>query len=306
MKQKYLVSILIAALFLCCCAAPAGAALLVVTVKGQVGTVMPTSNSLTINDPQQLLGCNYPVNGGAECSWTPMTTSRSITTSLSGTIPDPAALTVFKPGDTAVGTSLGAPGEPWVALAKLYGSGSNEEYVTSIVGDIDSIPTPLIGNYSLDATTAPDCKSCTGTKCTAASSVMILKSSGTVVSQMTLAPGQSLRYNGRDDNSSVAVTFVKGEALQSLCPQAQTGLIGGTQPVSDYIVTVIPPFSSVQVNIRTATSTPPTQEMPSAVPPTGTMATTVPVTTTQKSGMFPAAVIGALGIAGLLLVWSRK
>ena len=311
MKQMCLISILAAALLLCCCAAPAGAVLLAVTVKGPVSTIVQTSNSMTINDPQELQGCNVSANGGTECSWIPLSTSRGITTSLTGTIPDQAALSVFKSGDLAVATSLGNPGESWVALAKLYGSRSNEEYVTDIVGDINSIPTPLIGDYSLTATTVPDCQSCSGTTCTATSSVVVLQSSGTIVSQKTLAPGESFMYNGRNDNSSVSVTFVKGEALQSFCQNAQSGLIGGTQPISDYIVNVVPPIGTVQVNIRTATSTAPVGTMSSAAPATGTTATTtvlstVVPTTTPKSGMFPVVVIGAFCGAGLLLERSRK
>lgn len=306
MKQTCLISILAVALLLCCCAAPVGAALLVVTVKGPVSTIMPTSNTITINDPQEFQGCNFSANGGTECSWIPLTTSRSITTALTGTIPDQAALSVFKSGDLAVASSLGGPGETWVALAKLYGSRSNEEYVTDIVGDINSIPTPLIGDYSLTATTVPNCQSCSGTKCTATSSVVTLKSSGTIVSQKTLAPGESFMYTGRNDNSSVSVTFVNGEALQSLCPNAQSGLIGGTQPISDYIVNVVPPIGSVQVNIRTATSTAPVGTTLTAAPATSAPVTTTVPTTTQKSGMFPVVVIGAICIAGLLLVRSRK
>jgi len=313
MKQTCLISLLAVALLLCCCAAPAGAALLAVTVKGPVSTIMQTSDTITISDPQELQGCNLSANGETKCSWIPFTTSRSTVTSLTGTIPDQAALSVFKSGDLVVATSLGNPGESWVALAKLYGSRSNEEYVTDIVGDINSIPVPLIGDYSLTATTVPNCQSCIGTTCNATSSVVVLKSSGTIVSQKTLAPGESFVYNGRDDNSSVSVTFVKGTALQSLCPNAQSGLIGGTQPVSDYIVNIVPPIGSVQVNIRTATSTAPvTTRSTAALTTAGTPATTVPLTattvpaTTQKSGMFPVVVIGAICITGLLLVRSRK
>jgi len=314
MKQMCLISLLAVALLLCCCAVPAGAVLLSVTVKGPVSTIMQTSDTLTINDPQELQGCNATANGGTTCSWIPMTTSRSTITSLTGTIPDQAAFSVFKSGDQVVATSLGSPGESWVALAKLYGSRSNEEYVTDIVGDINSIPTPLIGDYSLIATTVPNCQSCIGTTCTATSSVVVLKSGGTIVSQKTLAPGESFTYNGRNDNSSVSVTFVKGEALQSLCPNAQTGLVGGTQPVSDYMVNIVPPLGSVQVNIRTATSTAPVTTLSTAAPATTgtTVTTTIPATattlpaTTQKSGMFPVVVIGAFCGAGLLFERSRK
>lgn len=307
MKNTRLISLIAVTLFLCCIAVPVSAVLLQVTVKGPVGTVMPSTNTITINDPQQY-GCVYPASGNPVCTWTPMADSRSTTTSLSGTVPDKAALTVFKPGDLAVATSIGGAGETWISLAKLYGSRANEEYVTDIVGDINSIPTPLIGNYALDATTAPDCSSCTGTTCIANSSVVIVKSDGKAVSEKTLKPGESFIFNARNDGSSVSVTFVKGEALSESCPQVQKGMVGGKQPVSDYLVTIVPPIGSLQTNIRTATTTRPDEARPTAALTTGTTAasvTTVP-STTQKSGMFPVVVIGAVFVAGLILVRSRE
>jgi len=83
--------------------------------------------------------------------------------SLTGTVPDVSAFSFFKTGDTVVATSIGGAGETWITLAKLFGSRPNEEFVTDIAGDIRTIPTPLIGNYALDATTVPDCTACSGT-----------------------------------------------------------------------------------------------------------------------------------------------
>ena len=308
MKKTSLISLIAVTLFLCCIAVPVSAVVLEVTVKGPVGTVMPTTNTLTINDPQKY-GCSYPASGNPVCTWAPLTDARSTPSSLSGTIPDPAALTVFKPGDLAVATSIGGAGETWIALAKLYGSRANEEYVTDIVGNIDSIPTPLIGDYSIDAVTVPDCTNCTGTTCTATSSDVKILSSGNMVMEKTLVPGETLMYNGRNDASSVTVTFVKGQALSASCPQVQQGMVGGIQPVSDYLVTVVPPISSVQTNIRTATTTRPEEAMPAAAITTGATAasgTMVPATTTQKSDIFPIVVIGAVFVASLILVRRRE
>lgn len=310
MKRSNLVFLVAAALLLCCIAAPAGAVLLEVTVKGPVASVMPAKDSITISDPQKY-GCSYPAIGAPVCSWAPMTDERSVTTSLSGTVPDKEALSVFKTGDLVVATSIGGAGETWISLAKLYGSRANEEYVTNIVGDIGSIPTPLIGDYAIDATTIPDCASCTGTTCVAGSSKVIIKSEGKAVAEKTLKPGESFMFNARNDGSSVTVKFVKGEALSATCPQVQAGMVGGKQPVSDYFVTIVPPISSLQTNIRTATTTRPEEARPTAAVTTGTTVAAVPSETTvpqttQKSGMFPVAVIGALGVAGLLFVMRKE
>ena len=156
---------------------------------------------------------------------------------LTGTVPDAAAYSVFTNGDTVVATSIGGAGETWITLAKLFGSRPNEEFVTEIVGDMETIPTPLIGNYALDATTVPDCSVCTGTTCTAISADVKVKSEGKEVFAKTLKPGESLNYNGRNDGSSVAVTFVKGQALSSTCPD-KAGMTG-PQAISVYVLSLI-------------------------------------------------------------------
>ncbi|MCX6688885.1 MAG: hypothetical protein NTZ39_04220, partial [Methanoregula sp.] len=184
MKQTALIA-LIAVLFLCCICVPVGAVMLEVTVKGPVATISPTANTLTVGNPLQY-GCNYPATGSPVCSYTPMNNS-----ALTGTVPDAAAFTIFKAGDTAVATSIGGAGETWIALAKLFCSQSNQEFVTDIVGDIGTVPTPLIGNYALDATTVPNCSACTGTTCIASSADVIVKSEGKAVFEKALQPGES-------------------------------------------------------------------------------------------------------------------
>lgn len=295
MKQTCLV-VIVAALFLCCMCAPAGAVMQEVTVKGPVATVNQPKNTLTIENPLQY-GCSYPATGAPGCSYTPMNTSV-----LTGTVPDASAFSVFKSGDTVVATSIGGTGETWITLAKLFGSRPNEEFVTDIVGNIGTIPTPLIGNYTLDATTVPNCTACTGTTCTATSSNVTVMSEGKEVFGMALRPGESLTYNGRNDGSGVAVTFVKGEALSTTCPGK--GGMTGPQAISVYIVRIVPPISAAQTNIRTATTTRPDEALTTPLPPIASTTTAVPVTT--KAGMLPLAVIGAIGLAGLTLVMKRR
>ena len=94
------------------------------------------------------------------------------------------------------------------------------------------------------------------------------------------------------------VTFVKGQALSTTCP-GNTGMTGA-QAISVYVVKVVPPISSAQTNIRTATTTRPDE----ALTPLPPIAST-PIPTT-KSGMLPLAAIGAIGLAAFVLVKIRK
>ena len=297
MSRLSLPILVIAALLVCFVAIPVGAVIQEVTVKGAVSTVNQPKNTLTINFPAQY-GCNYLPSGAPECTWTPLNMS-----SVTGTVPDAAAFSVFKSGDLTVATSLGGTGDTWITLAKLYGERSNEEFVTDIIGDPTTIPQPLISNYSINYATAPDCAACSGVTCTAKSSNVTVLSSGGVVAAKTLLPGDTLAFNGRNDGSSISVMFIRGQSLSSACPQAQAGLIGGTQPVSDYIVKVIPPLNYNQINIRTATTTRPDEALP-----TTSLTVLIPTSSPAptKSGSLPFVTAGALCLIGTLFVMKKR
>ena len=287
--KRTLFLILASALILCI-SAPVSAILQEVTVKGALATVSPAKNTLTIEHPLQY-GCTYPSTGSPVCSYIPVNTTESLT----GTVPDIAAFSLFKSGDTIVATSIGGAGTTWITLAKLYGSRPNEEFVTDVIGDPSTIPTPLVGNYSLDLSTNPDCTKCSGTLCTASSSIIIVKSSGNAVMRYNLTPGQAFSYNGRNDGSNITGIFVNGQAGSQECA-GQSGM-AGPQPVSDYIISIVPPLSLNQNNIRTATTTRPDEALTS---PETTAVAPVAATTTAKSGSLPLAVIGAVGIMVLV------
>lgn len=295
MKQTYLV-VIVAVLFLCCMCVPVGAVIQEVTLKGTVATLSQPKNTITIEHSRQY-GCNYPASGAAVCSYTPMSVDV-----LTGTAPDAAAFSVFKTGDPVVAKSIGGAGETWITLAKLFGSRPNEDFVTDIVGDMGMIPTPLIGNYVVEATTVPDCSDCTGTTCTATSANVKVMSEGMDVFAKTLKPGESLTYNGRNDASSVAITFVRGQALSSTCP-GKAGMTG-PQAISVYVVKIVPPISATQGNIRTATTTRPDEAL-TPLPPTASTTSPTQIPTT-KSGMLPLAAIGAIGLAGFILVMRKE
>lgn len=281
MKQRTVVTLIIPALILCLCVLPAAAVIQEVTVKGTVASLNPEKNTLTIDNPLKY-GCAYPASGDPVCSYTALDVP-----SLTGSVPAESVYSVFKTGDIVVATSLGGAGGTWISLEKLYGPLPAEEYVIDIVGDPGTMTAPLAGDYALDMTTVPDCTTCFGTTCKAATSNVNVLSRGTRVLVETLEPRQALMFNGRNDGSSIEVTFVKGEASSSAC----AGMRGmtGPQPVSVYIVKVVPPIGFIQPVTQTATT---------AIP------TTVPATT--KSGSLPVAVIGALGVVTAMFFARRN
>jgi hypothetical protein len=282
MKPATLITLAI--LLLCLCVLPAAAVIQEVTVKGTVSAIDQSKGTLTIADPLQY-GCSYSSGAAPVCSYNAMSD-----TSLTGSVPSDSTYTLFRTGDTVVATSLGGAGGEWITIAKLYNALPAGEYVTALVGDYGTIPTPLVGDYSLDMTTVPDCTTCFGTTCTAASSTVNVLSSGERVAQETLGPRQVMLYNGRNDGSSIEVTFVKGEAPSSTCASGVAGMTG-PQPVSVYIITVVPPIGFTgQEAAATASPTP----VPTAV------------AHTTKSGSLPLAAIGAAGLAAALLAFRRK
>jgi len=282
MKPSYFV-IVIAALFLCCLCMPAGATLLEVTVKGTVATLSPLSNTITLDHPQQY-GCSYPANGEPVCAYTPMSVE-----TLTGTAPDSASFSVFKPGDTVVAMSLGGAGGTWITLAKLYSSRPNEENVTALEGDPSVIPTHLVAGYAVEAVMTANCSACTERICTAASSEVKILSNGMLVQEHTLLPGQDLLFNGKNDGSSISVVFRKGETSALSCGSA-TGT--GPQAISVFSITVVPPVGYGQTNHRTVTATrteevlPTLVQLPPIVQETSAAATATPAPlSTKKSGM---------------------
>jgi hypothetical protein len=292
--KPVLISIILVA-FLCCIAVPAGAVVQEVMVKGSIATISQTTNTMTIENPLQY-GCSAPSSGSVACFFKPMDKS-----SLTGTVPDAAAFTLFKTGDTVVATSVGGAGETWVTIAKVYGPRPNEEFVSSLVGDFSTIPSPFVGDYSLAASTTPDCSQCTGSTCTASLANVKVRSGATSVADKNLKPGESFTYNGRNDGSSITVTFVSGQASSDTCA-GKSGVVG-PQAISDYIVTVVPPIGYEQVDIRTATTTRPDEAItPITSATTGAGSTGVTDGTTPsptKSGSLPVAAIGALGVLAL-------
>jgi hypothetical protein len=276
-------------LVLCLCILPAAAVIQEVTVSGTVSEHSSANNTLTIANPAQY-GCSYPAGGTPVCSYTPMDSK-----SLTGTIPDACVFSVFSPGDPVVATSLGGAGGRWITIAKLYGTAPDKS-VTDIVGDPSTIDVPLAGDYSLKILPRPDCKACSGTTCTAAAANVSIMDGKTLTGSGDLVPNTSTTYSGRNDGSSITVTFVKGQASSSSCSEREI-MMTGPQPVSVYIVHVVPPIGSgglvAQTSSTTPSGTPPLVTMPAEARPT-------------KSGMLPVAAIGAVALVAVLGAFRRE
>jgi hypothetical protein len=283
MKRNTLIILLASALVLCFCVLPVAAVIQEVTVKGMVSAISKDKNTMTIENPLQY-GCSYSSASAPVCSYNAMSD-----TSLTGSMPSDSANSIFRTGDTVVATSLGGAGGTWITIAKLYNALPAGEYVTDLVGDPGTIPTPLAGDYALDITTIPDCTSCFGTTCTATTSHVNVLSSGTRVLAKDLGPRQVLLYNGQNDGSSVEVTFVKGEASSETCSGGRIGMTG-PQALSVYIIKVVPPVGFDQQFAETPA-------------PTTVQTTAVPTT---KAGSLPLAAIGAAGLGAALLAYRRK
>ena len=275
--MKHILPIII--LVLCLCVLPAAAVIQEVTVSGTVSEHSRYNNSLTIANPAKY-GCSYPAGGTPVCSYTPMES-----TSLTGSVPDESAFSVFSPGDPVVATSLGGDGGTWITLAKLYGTAPDKS-VTDIVGDPSTVTIPLAGDYSLGLVTRPDCFACSGTVCTATAANVSILDGKSLTGWGELRPNASTTYSGRNDGSGITVTFVKGQASSSSCSEKEIMMVG-PQPVSVYIVHVVPPIGSGGQAVQT--TTPPEVTMPADARPTPT-----------KSGMLPVAAIGALALVAVI------
>ncbi|MDD1681057.1 MAG: hypothetical protein LUQ35_05555 [Methanoregula sp.] len=281
--MKHNIPITLLVLFLC--VLPAAAAIQEVTVSGSVSEFSRANNTLTILNPAQY-GCTYQANGTPVCSYTPL-----VITTLTGSVPDESAFSVFSPGDPIVATSLGGIGGHWIAIAKLYGT-APDKTVTNIVGDPSKVKESLAGDYSIKLSPRPDCNACSGTICTAAAANVSILDGKTLRSSGDLTPNGMSTYSGRNDGSSITVTFVKGQASSVSCSEREI-MMTGPQPVSVYIVDVVPPIGSGGQAVQTPSAT------PSGTPPEVTMpADTRPAPT--KSAMLPLAPIGAVALVAVL------
>jgi hypothetical protein len=263
--MRYVV-ILIGIILLSLAVASSSAVLQELTYHGTMASLDPVNNRFEINATAQF-GCVFE-NGTVKCSWDPITPVQ-----LNGTAPDPAVFSVFKPGDHVEATSMGGAGGNWIGIGLIFPTpGIENWYATDVIGDSAVITAPLVGDYEVFYETFPDCSACNGTVCTAATANVTITSTGTMVYQTVLAPGESFIFNGRNDNSSVKVTFVHGQASSDSCPNSTP--MTGIQPISDFIIHATPPLAAPVTSTTTGSENGP--------PPT----TTIPLASLTVAGAF--------------------
>lgn len=281
-KRDILPCILAAVALGLCLLAPVSAVLLEVTEKGYI-TAFDTENSTMILAPDGVYECTYE-NGTRLCDWSPVS-DRQVT----GAVPDARVFSDFQVGDAVAATALGGEGGRWIAVGRVVES-ADALYLTEIVGDPAALPLPLAGDYAVSYEAVPDCANCTGSTCPATAANVTITSGTFTVLNRTLAPGETAFFNGRNDNSSVSVTFLSGQASVSACSGQ---VYAGPQPVSVFVVAVNPPIGFPAPSAGQTTAAPTT---------TSTMVSSTVPTTAPTTLAVPLLVpLAAAGLAGLLL-----
>lgn len=252
------------ALTLCllCLVSSASAVLPEVTERGIITALDAENGTMTIL-PDARYACNYSAT--PSCRWEAMNESVEI----GGTVPDSEVFSVFEVGDTVAltamgvhGVSGGVGGGRWITVGKLVAS-EGTWYATEIVGDPGALPISLVGDYAVTYEAVQDCANWTGSVCPATAMNVTILSEGVTVFEDLVEPGEELMYNGRNDNSSISVTFLRGEASSFGCTDLPV-VPPGPQPVSAFLVHVDPPIGFEAENISTPTTVPITTAVPSS------------------------------------------
>jgi hypothetical protein len=233
MTSIRLLSITLVILALGACCLPAGAILQTFTYRGYVTSLDAGTGNLSLLATHQWR-CSYNTDT-MTCGWQAMTPLP-----LTGTVPAGATWSMIRSGQVIEASSLGMPGGHWTGIGALAPVYAEQGYfATALIGDLHSLPVPLIEGYSVTAVTEPDCDNCTGSTCLATYARITLARNGETVGGVTLYPGTTYQYNDEDDHSGVDVAFLSGRASASLCPNASPFMIG-PQPVSIFTVSVTP------------------------------------------------------------------
>jgi hypothetical protein len=295
MKKQVLLTLLIAAAMVILAAAPASAVIQEIVYRGTLVSMNQSAGTITVN-AGYTYGCTFS-NSTSTCGWDPVKPEN-----LTGTVPDPAVFTVLKAGDPVVATSMGGPGGTWIGVAKVFPTPGIENWLaTDIIGDPDSLPVNLAADYYFTYSTTPECGNCTGSVCNALSAVITLNSTDRTVLEKTLGRGEKVVYNGRNDNSSVIITFVQGQGLAEKCP-GKAGIVG-LQPISTFIIHVNQGVAAPAPTLTPrATPATPVVTTTMSAPPAPVPVTTIPTTKAAGSIFLPLCALGILG----LFITARK
>jgi hypothetical protein len=256
---------------------PGSGVLQEITYRGTVTGLDQANETITIQ-VSHTWGCTF--GNTTTCEWDPIPEKN-----LTGTVPVPEVFSVVSPGMTVEATSIGGPGGRWIGIGTLFPTPGIEYWIAQdLFGDPSVLPAPLMADFDLNAETIPDCLACSATVCTARNALVNVSQIEGGNQEVNVSPGQTFTFSERNDNSSLTVVFLHGEASASGCPGAEP-LIGGIQPVSDFIVHIQPPMAFV--------------------PPTEATTATPSPTSSPTAGACPVLSLAGLAIFALLLFVRR-
>jgi hypothetical protein len=236
---------------------PGSAVLQEITYRGTVTGIDTVNATLTIQ-ASHTWGCTF--GNTTTCGWYPIPEEN-----LTGTVPVSEVFSVVSPGMTVEATSIGGAGGRWIGIGTLFPTPGIEYWLAQdLFGDPSTLPAPLEADFDLSVETIPDCRECNATVCIAENAVVNVSQIEGRNQEEVLLPGQTFTFSERNDNSSLTVTFLHGQAASAGCPGAEP-LIGGIQPVSNFIVHVQPPIAFVPMTGAT-TGTPTSTPSPTAGP----------------------------------------
>lgn len=272
-----------AGIALCLIILPVFALTVDVTDRVSVTEVDPGNGTLTVA-AKPWIGCN--------------TTTENCST-LTGTVPDAQVFSTITLGDQVIVAGFGEENGRFLSVAKLVENVTGTWLVTDIFGNPEQISTPLIGDYSLVITENPDCASCKNGLCNVTSANVTILSTGRNVAQKTLPmEDPTLFFNGRNDASSVNVTFVSATSRPGLCTGAIAQVSDGI-PVRNYIIQVEPPIGSLkETPSETVTETQTAEK--------NTISATRNNTPTKAGAPLPVIAVLAAGIGMLAVALFRK
>ncbi|MEI6292724.1 MAG: hypothetical protein WCP36_03515 [Methanomicrobiales archaeon] len=295
MRKQVILTILVGIAVIILATAPVSAVVQEIVFRGTLVSMNQSAGTMTMN-ASYTYGCTF-TNGTSNCGW-----DQKKPENLTGKVPDPAVFTALKPGDPVVATSMGGAGGTWIGIAKVFPTPGIENWLaTDIIGDPASLPVNLASDYYFTYSTTPECGNCTGSVCTALSAAIVLNSTDRTVLEKILGPGETVVYNGRNDNSSVIIKFVNGQGLAEKCP-GKAGMVG-LQPVSTFIIHVNQGIAAPAPALTSGTTpAKPAVTTTMAPPPVPSPVTTIPTTKAAGSMFVPCC---ALGIFGLLVI-ARK
>jgi hypothetical protein len=158
---------------------------------------------------------------------------------LTGIAPNEDALAGIDVGDYVAGVSLGVAGESWITLGKLMSAA--DPIITDIYGSPGHLfDLPLMGDYDIAYSNAPDCGACEGCNCEAEYATVTITDRGMDPAIHELSPGETHLY--QNSHGELSITFLSGKA--PAYPECTATPCLGPQPLSNFVIHISNEFET--------------------------------------------------------------